>query len=384
MTTYWKDANGTKWKVCSCLKSWLPAYQNEMLRVGEIKRGLDVFQTIGGAPDSAGYHLHGGNVDIAQKSTRALRIARNMGGAALPRDSRDGMDPHCHIALKGCTHMRSGPRFQVGDLEAGMNGLSGKRYRKADRGPRDGIKWPLRTYTEGIKWAKAQAKYVRWHGCAFLNVFGDDGGTGTKTFTARLPEMVKDVTEDDDEVIGFCEVRVDQEPAMTKAMKAKGYKRAGYSHRLALYVLPAVEVSVVDFVQYAKQNKGAIEGILRARLKIDGSWVHYGLTHLDYRPGFDAGRVTQMKQGIAAMRAFALRFKLPSWQARTVILGDLNSEAWVIDKALKLNGFKAAAKAVIDFITIGTGRAVLSMSKSATKSDHPIIRAVLGRTPKKK
>ena len=158
MALYWIDANGTKWRVCSCLKAWLPGYQAELLRVGEIKRGLDVYQTIGGAPDSEGYHLYGGNVDLGQMSTRALRIARNMGGAAFPRDSRDGMTPHAHIALKGCTHMRFGPRWQVTELEAGRDGLADPGR---DRGPRDGIQWPLRTWKQGIEWAKAQPKATR-------------------------------------------------------------------------------------------------------------------------------------------------------------------------------------------------------------------------------
>lgn len=155
MTLYWKDFKGRNWPVCSCLKEWLTAYQNELLRVGELKKGLDLFQTIGGAAASAGYHLKGGNVDTGQTSRRAIRIARNMGGAAFGRGPADGMTVHCHIALKGCPHMTAGPRWQVVELEAGRNGLVN---RKRDRGPRDGIKWPLRSFTQGIAWAKAQGK----------------------------------------------------------------------------------------------------------------------------------------------------------------------------------------------------------------------------------
>lgn len=151
MALYWKDVNGRNWPVCSCLKAWLTAYQNELLRVGEIRSGLDVYQTIGGAPKSAGYHLYGGNVDTGQTSTRAIKTARNMGGAAFGRDHRDGMTPHCHIALKTCPHMGSGPRWQVTELQGGRNGLVN---RARDRGPRDGIKWPLRTWKAGIVWAK--------------------------------------------------------------------------------------------------------------------------------------------------------------------------------------------------------------------------------------
>lgn len=388
MTKYWKDANGTKWKVCSCLAKWLPAYQNELLRVGIIKRGLDVFQTIGGAPDSAGYHLFGGNVDTGQTSPQAIRIARNMGGAAFPRDSRDGMSVHCHIVLKGCPHVKSGPRWQVTELEGGRNGLVN---RKADRGPRDGIKWPLRTYTEGIAWAKAQVppkppkppttKVVRWHGAAFLNVKGDDS-EGKATITTRLPQMAADVTEGKPEVVGMCELRPEQESAMTKAMKAKGYKLAAYSHRLALYVLAGVVVGKTSFYQYAKQNAGAIEGMLRVRLAVNGSLVNYGITHLDYRPGFDAGRVTQMKQGVRSLMRFGIVSWPLTWQSRTAILTDANSEDWVTDKAIIPAGFKIATRAVIDFIYVGKSRPVISGEIRKTKSDHPIVEAVIGKTVK--
>ena len=151
---YWTDKNGRRWPVCDCLKQWLTAYQNEALRRGYIKRSLDLFQTIGNAPASARYHSTGGCVDLAQQSWDMLRLARNMGGAAFPRDARDGMSPHCHIGLKGCPHIYYLAARQIPSLESGRNGLVNNR---ADRGPRTGIKWPLRTWKQGIAWANAQA-----------------------------------------------------------------------------------------------------------------------------------------------------------------------------------------------------------------------------------
>ena len=154
MALYWKDRNGRNWPVCQCLKDWLTAYQNEALRRGYIKRSLDVLQAIGNARASAGYHKGGGNVDMVQQSTNMLRLARNMGGAGFPRDRRDGMTPHQHITLKGCPHSTAGPKRQVVSLENGRNGLVNNRK---DRGPRSGIQWPLRSYRQGIAWAKEQA-----------------------------------------------------------------------------------------------------------------------------------------------------------------------------------------------------------------------------------
>jgi endonuclease/exonuclease/phosphatase family metal-dependent hydrolase len=223
-------------------------------------------------------------------------------------------------------------------------------------------------------------RVVRWHSTAFLNTHGDDGADGGRTFKARTPQMVEDVTEGRPEVVGFCEVTKAQQPDLTDAMEAEGYKLAGYFRRLALYVLPDVEVRKVDFSQYSKQNAGAIEGILRARLKVNGSWVHYGLTHLDYRDGFDAGRVTQMNQGKAAMQRFAARWLLPDWKNRTVIMGDFNSETWVLDKSLKPAGFKdAGAGARIDFVVVGAKRPVLDADNDDTESDHPVTKVTVGK-----
>lgn len=250
----------------------------------------------------------------------------------------------------------------------------------------DYVKEAQRVYDEITKTTpprpKPKTQTVRWHSTAFLNIWGDDGGKGQASVKERLPKMIADVTQGRPEVVGLCEVRKEQEPAVTKAMKAVGYELAGYSHRLAFYVLPSVEVAKVDFYQYSKQNAGAIEGILRGRFKIGGSWVHYGLTHLDYRDGFDAGRVTQMKHGITGMRLFALRYVLPSWKSRTIIPGDLNSENWVIAKALVPSGFKAAVRAAIDSISVGKERPVLDSDTRKTKSDHPIVEATFGKTVK--
>lgn len=376
------------YKACTCLKKWLKAYEAELLRVGEIKHSLDVYQLIGSYSKSGGTHQPGGAFDVGQYSTRALTIARQMGAATWHR-TPPAFIHHAHGVLKGCPH-NAGGRYQIAALEAGYNGLGGGGHGGKDNGPRDGIKWPLRTFTEGIAWAKTQVppkpsktKVVPWHPAAFLNIWGDDGGKGQASVKTRLFKMVADITDDEPSVIGFCEVRPEHEAALTKAMSTHGYKLAAYSHRLALYVLADVVVGKTSFYQYAKQNAGAIEGMLRVRLKVNGSWVNYGVTHLDYRPGFDAGRVTQMQQGVRSLMRFGIASWPLTWQSRTAILTDANSEDWVTDKAIVPAGFKIAAKAVIDFIYVGKARPVLDSSVEKTASDHPIIRATLGRVVKK-
>lgn len=224
------------------------------------------------------------------------------------------------------------------------------------------------------------ADVVRWHSVAFLNMWGDDGGKGASSFDARLPQMVADLTDHQPEVIALCEVLDVHEPAVTRQLSAAGYRLVAHSHRLAIYAPPAVEKASGDFYRYPKQHRGAIEGILRQRLKIDGSWVHYGVTHLDYRADFDLGRVKQMNQGIRAMESFANRWDLPRWKTRSVIVGDFNSRTWVVEKALEPAGFTdVGAGATIDFITVGKARVVLSASRRATASDHPIVEATFGR-----
>lgn len=221
---------------------------------------------------------------------------------------------------------------------------------------------------------------VRWHSTAFLNLWGDDGGRGARTFADRLPRMIDDVTRNAPEVIGLCELRDENEAEVTRLMELAGYVKIAHSHRLAIYAVPSVEKAAGDFYRYPKQNKGAIEGILRHRLKIDGHWIHYGVTHLDYRKGFDLGRVQQMVQGIRAMESFARRWKLPRWTTRSVILGDLNSRRWVVERALEPAGFKdVGGGAKIDVIAVGEARKVLSASSRRTASDHPIVEATFGK-----
>lgn len=138
---------------CDCLAQWLPAFESL------IGREPRLFQLVGGAPASAGFHKGGGSADYEPLSEDELRIARNMGAAAWNRWWRDsgGTNYHSHLRLNGCPH-NSIAQPQVEDLNEGRDG-TGPLYDNAgkpDDGPRDGVRWPLRQWDEGIKWAKAQ------------------------------------------------------------------------------------------------------------------------------------------------------------------------------------------------------------------------------------
>ena len=138
---------------CDCLIEWLGWYERVLLWRGVIQVRIDVFQLIGGAAASAGTHLGGGAYDIAQRSTEAVLVARQMGAAAWARTPEQGFSlAHQHGILIGCPH-NVGGGYQIEAYRAGFNGLG-----RGGRGGRDdGPRLPLiRTWSQGIEWAKAQ------------------------------------------------------------------------------------------------------------------------------------------------------------------------------------------------------------------------------------
>ena len=145
------------YEACACHIAWLPVYEAELKRRKQIVNSIDIYQLIGGAPQSGGTHLGGGAYDIHQISNIDVWVAREMGAAAWARpkgwDGKDGI-PHQHGILKGCPHNTNG-QYQIAALEAGYNGLGLNGHGAKDNGPRD-MPIPLRTWQEGIKWAKAQ------------------------------------------------------------------------------------------------------------------------------------------------------------------------------------------------------------------------------------
>ncbi len=134
---------------CTCLAAWLPVFE------ATIGRSPRWFQLIGDAPASAGFHKGGGSADCEPLTIDEIRTARNMGAAAWYRPWAGNY--HTHMRLNGCPH-NTIAQPQVADLNAGRDG-TGPLYDNAgapDNGPRDGVQWPLRTWRQGIDWAKEQ------------------------------------------------------------------------------------------------------------------------------------------------------------------------------------------------------------------------------------
>ena len=141
-------------QACDCHTKWLPVYERELLDRKVIKVELDIFQLIGGAPQSGGTHTTGGAIDTGQVQAEAIAVARQMGADASWHrpynwDGDGGME-HAHLVLTGCPH-NAPARYQIDAVRAGFNGLG----RGGRGGPDDGPR-PLsgRTWQEGIAWAR--------------------------------------------------------------------------------------------------------------------------------------------------------------------------------------------------------------------------------------
>lgn len=139
---------------CECLAAWLPVYEDVLLQRGVIQHNIDIYQLIGVAKASAGTHIPGGAYDVAQVSDEAILVAREMGAAAWHRRVAQGFDEdHQHGVLRGCPH-NAGGRYQIGALDAGFNGLG----HLGRGGPDDGPRTPVRTWQQGIAWAREELR----------------------------------------------------------------------------------------------------------------------------------------------------------------------------------------------------------------------------------
>lgn len=228
-------------------------------------------------------------------------------------------------------------------------------------------------------------KHTEWYSASFLNLWGDDSAKGTASFDERLPVMVAAKTKGNPDVVTGCECRDGaQEKALRKEMKAAGYPIGYVEGGNFAFFRAGTEIAYAGSYTLPKsvQGKGRAEKLLRIRAKVNGHWLHVGVTHLDYRSGaaFDALRVKQARSVVWAMRRFGVRYRLPA-QHRWLIVMDSNSHGWVRDKAMIPAGFAVAAKDGIDEAYVGrhAGRPVLESSSAKTASDHPVLHFTIGK-----
>jgi hypothetical protein len=373
---------------CSCLVEWLPVFEAELKRRGVIKNSLDIFQLIGGAKASGGTHATGGAFDVAQRDATSVKVAREMGAAFWNRplgwDNRGGM-AHGHGVLNGCPH--NGPaRYQIAALARGRNGLANNG---ADNGPAPRT---LRTYKQGIAWAKAQAKPVKpaakpkpavepapWFNVSFLNTWGNSV-EGGRNFDKRLPALIEDSTVGDPAIVAFAEIRDSQYGTLKDAMKGAGYNATAYtaSNMTAVFHRPHVQILGHSFAKFKHQDGGNVEGVLRVKFRINGSRAQAGIIHLDVDSSIGKKRAN-VKEAYTALRRYGALTLLPDWKSRTLLIGDWNHKT-VASEVLEPLGFKQLFASGIDQAWVGSKRASRGGDASSTKSDHRRILARLGRS----
>lgn len=135
-------------KACRCMIDNIEkVVEPRLKKAGIIKNSIDIFQAAySGSSLSAGTHLGGGAIDVAQYGDPAVKIWRESGWAFWRRVP-PAFDYHGHGILNGCPHVSSSARDQITDYKNGRNGL-------ANNGPDPGPRITLPT------WRDAIAKYT--------------------------------------------------------------------------------------------------------------------------------------------------------------------------------------------------------------------------------
>lgn len=379
---------------CSCHAEWIPVFQAELKRqkVSAIRFTRLIYRGGGTSGDT---HWPGGGGDGILGNVgdygKAVKIARNMGAAAWHRTPGQGFIHHLHFVLVGCPH-NSGGSYQIGALNAGYNGLGLNGRGGRDDGARAGVKLPLRTFREGIAWAKAQAKVTKppkpskpvkpWFNVSFLNTHWNSiPGGKVAAVASTAGTLAKDSAAGSPAVATFSEVRQSQLRTLDAAMKAHTYIRVAYSadNMTAAYVRPGVVFLGQSFAKFSKQDGGNKEGVLRLKFRIDGSRAQIGVLHLDVDSP-ESYKRHNIKQAYDALRRYGIATLLPDWKSRTLIIGDLNHKT-VAGKVLEPLGFKQiATDSGIDQAWVGSKRAVRGGASSKTASDHKRILVRLGRS----
>lgn len=196
-----------------------------------------------------------------------------------------------------------------------------------------------------------------------MNVEGNDGADGTKTYAKRFPVIVADVVASGPLLVDFQEVRSGgQLRLLTELMVAKGYVRYGYHipTKMAKFAKKGTKaIGVAESTVFKNQNRGQKEGLLVHTFENNGVRVTVGGVHLDYRVNYDMGRVRQAKEGLASTKSRAAKDKAHA----IVFTGDMNSYSYVTEKAAKPAGFHDA------FVDVG--------KNPAKRLDHTYLRGAI-------
>ena len=158
-----KLRGGSGWG-CECMTKTLPLIEDEMLRLGLIKKCLDVSQWAynpGKVKKSAGTHDLGGVIDVGQYSLAQRKVWARFGVMMFPRTRSFGWwtGNHGHGVWHGCPHQVPYTDWQVRSGIAGGDGLGssatlkGKRWRHFEA--------PTRTWQQAVAAETAAANAAK-------------------------------------------------------------------------------------------------------------------------------------------------------------------------------------------------------------------------------
>lgn len=186
---------------------WLPVYERELQRRGILgpNEVLPISQLVGFFGGSGSTHglvvngvkTGGGATDViltGERADRAVWVARQMGAPASWHRPAGWDGPgsieHCHLVLRGCTHLTPAAQAQIVAVENGGDGLVGDT---PDPGPRP---IPDRDWKQGIEWQQRQEDpmplWSEWPAEEKKAFLADVSGASAKATVRRLMSAVID------------------------------------------------------------------------------------------------------------------------------------------------------------------------------------------------
>lgn len=202
--------------------------------------------------------------------------------------------------------------------------------------------FPIKTLIALTKPSKP-GKAKRFGRHILVSIWGNDGGTGTKTAVERIPQIVSDVVAAKPLIVDCQEVRSgSQLKVLTDEFARRGFVRSAYykEAKLATFTKRGEVDTVGPIVreQFFNQNQGQKEGVLARSYRANGLTVTFGQQQLDRGQDYSKGRVLQAKEGIKSVEVLAKRTEAKA----SVISGNQNSKSLVTSKAMKPAGYHEA------------------------------------------
>jgi hypothetical protein len=339
-----------------------------------------------GAAASGGTHLGLGVLDLylgkwASKWRDVLKYAFELGFFGWFRPAIEGVwKTHIHLGVRGHSKMAQSLKNQQASWTRLRNGLKGDgadffTWRPAN------FKKTAAYVTKAIA-PKFNTKAAPLVNVSFSNIWGNSV-EGGRNIAKRYGKIVRAAVAGSPAVVAFAEVRPSQKSELSRRMAKARYELISYSseNMLAVYARSNVTSVAASFSKFTQQDGGNVEGVLRVRFRVDGSWFQVGVLHLDHDSS-EVKKRSNLKQAVAALERFGKERLQPDWKSRTLIIGDMN-DTDVAKKVLETLGFKSIVISGLDQAFVGSKRVVRGASvtpKAKAGSDHPRILVRIGRS----